>query len=71
MGEQLAAPALNQQNRSAANDRTQVPTEKDIESARTPSGGWTKAQLAEWGVAWPPPKGWKAALIRASGSGAA
>lgn len=33
-----------------------------IEAARTPAGGWTKAQLAEWGVPWPPPKGWRAAL---------
>ncbi len=34
-----------------------------IESARTPAGGWTKAQLAEWGVPWPPPKGWKQELL--------
>ncbi|MCW1820804.1 MULTISPECIES: hypothetical protein [Mycolicibacterium] len=33
-----------------------------IESRRTEAGGWTRAQLAEWGVAWPPPKGWKADL---------
>ena len=35
----------------------------EIEAARTPSGGWTKAQLAAWGVPWPPPKGWKARLL--------
>ena len=34
----------------------------DIEAARTPNGGWTKAQLAVWGVLWPPPKGWKRKL---------
>lgn len=38
-------------------------TAAEIEAARTPAGGWTKAQLAEWGVPWPPPKGWKRALI--------
>jgi len=37
-------------------------TAEQIEAARTPNGGWTKAQLAEWGVPWPPPKGWKRAL---------
>ena len=38
-------------------------TFNDIEAARTPKGGWTKVQLAEWGVPWPPPKGWKQRLI--------
>lgn len=38
-------------------------TRAEIDAARTPLGGWTKAQLAEWGVSWPPQKGWKAALI--------
>ena len=23
---------------------------------------WTRAQLAEWGVPWPPPKGWRKRL---------
>jgi len=41
-------------------------TEEEIDAARTPSGGWTKQQLAEWGVPWPPPKGWKKKLVRAS-----
>lgn len=34
-------------------------------SARTPQGGWTREQLAEWGIPWPPPKGWRIALLRA------
>jgi len=37
---------------------------KEIEAAKTPNGGWTKAQLAEWGVEWPPRKGWRARLAR-------
>lgn len=37
-------------------------TREEIEAARTPTGGWTREQLREWGVAWPPPKGWKNAL---------
>ncbi|GIF14927.1 hypothetical protein Ate01nite_49590 [Actinoplanes teichomyceticus] len=36
----------------------------EIEAAKTPKGGWTKATLAAWGVPWPPPPGWKDELIR-------
>jgi hypothetical protein len=36
---------------------------EDIESRKTEKGGYTRKQLAEWGVAWPPPKGWKNKLI--------
>ncbi len=32
-------------------------------SKRTPKGGWTREQLAQWGVSWPPPKGWMDKLI--------
>jgi hypothetical protein len=44
-----------------------MPSKDEIEAARTPEGGWTREQLAAWGVdvaEWPPPKGWKAALIK-------
>lgn len=37
----------------------------EIEAARTPAGGWTRAQLAAWGVPWPPAKGWKDRLTGA------
>ena len=43
---------------TAPNDPV-IPTAAEIEAARTPAGGWTKAQLAAWGVPWPPPKGWR------------
>lgn len=36
---------------------------EDIEAAKTERGGWTKSTLAGWGIAWPPPQGWKAALV--------
>ncbi|MET9260285.1 hypothetical protein [Amycolatopsis sp. NPDC004079] len=39
-----------------------LPSPDAIEAARTPAGGFTRAQLAAWGVAWPPPKGWKKEL---------
>lgn len=39
-------------------------TEEEINAAMTPKGGFTRAQLASWGVPWPPPKGWKESLIK-------
>lgn len=38
-------------------------SEAAILAARTPKGGWTRATLAGWNVAWPPPKGWKERLL--------
>lgn len=38
-------------------------TREHIMAVRTAAGGWTKQQLEEWGVAWPPPKGWIARLV--------
>jgi hypothetical protein len=40
-----------------------APTAEQIDAAKTPAGGWTRAQLAAWGVPWPPPRGWRKALI--------
>lgn len=40
-----------------------LPSPEEIEAARTPAGGWKRGQLAEWGVPWPPLKGWKGELI--------
>ncbi|BCK53190.1 hypothetical protein NWFMUON74_09620 [Nocardia wallacei] len=42
---------------------------EEIEGARSPAGGWSRAQLAEWGVPWPPPPGWKKSLAADSGPG--
>lgn len=35
---------------------------KEVEACITAREGYTRAQLAEWGVPWPPPKGWKKQL---------
>lgn len=35
----------------------------EIEAGRSAKGGFTKEQLAKWGVPWPPPKGWKEQLL--------
>ncbi|MEU9189424.1 hypothetical protein AB0D14_33765 [Streptomyces sp. NPDC048484] len=40
-----------------------LPSPEEIEAARTDKGAWTRATLDEWGVAWPPVKGWKDELI--------
>lgn len=37
-------------------------TRAQIENGRTPKGGFTRKQLAAWGVPWPPPSGWIDAL---------
>jgi hypothetical protein len=39
------------------------PIDAKIKAAATRKSGWTKKQLAEWGVPWPPPKGWRQKLI--------
>lgn len=40
-------------------------TIEEIEAKKTKNGGWTKDTLAEWGVSWPPEKGWKQRIIEA------
>ena len=32
-------------------------SQADIEAGKTAKGGFTRSQLAAWGVPWPPPKG--------------
>ena len=39
-----------------------TPSPEEVDAARTAAGGWTRAQLAAWGVPWPPPAGWRYAL---------
>jgi hypothetical protein len=36
-----------------------IPSPTEVAAAQTPNGGWSKKQLAEWGVPWPPPQGWR------------
>lgn len=36
---------------------------EEIEAARTEKGAFDRATLANWGVPWPPPTGWKQMLI--------
>ena len=38
-------------------------TDQQIEAGKSPRGDWTRKTLAGWGVPWPPPKGWRAALL--------
>ena len=39
-------------------------THDEIESAKTPAGGFTRNTLAGWGVPWPPPKSWRKRLLK-------
>lgn len=38
-------------------------TKEQIDAGRSRAGGWTAKQLRQWGVPWPPPKGWRKALL--------
>lgn len=44
-------------------DRREI-DEAEILSQKTENGGWTRDVLAQWGVPWPPPKGWKSDLVK-------
>lgn len=49
---------------SEGSAQTKTPiSEAEILAARTPRGAWTAKQLAQWGVPWPPPGGWKTQII--------
>jgi hypothetical protein len=50
-------------------DVARIPSPYEIEQYKTPNGGWTRHDLANWGVPWPPPHGWKEALEGAYQSG--
>ena len=45
-------------------------TEAEIEAARSPRGGFSRAGLEQLGVPWPPPAGWRQALLRGEDSAA-
>jgi hypothetical protein len=38
-------------------------TNDQIDAARSPAGGFTRATLAQWGVPWPPPHGWRKTIV--------
>ena len=44
-------------------EMTKTLTEAEMEAAKGPKGGWSRKTLAEWGVPWPPPKGWRRKLL--------
>lgn len=39
-------------------------TSEEIDAAKTANGGWSRNTLARWNVPWPPPQGWRQALIK-------
>jgi hypothetical protein len=67
-----AAIELRQQARAARRTPEQAAllaglprvSPEEVEAARSPRGGWTRATLAAWDVPWPPPAGWRRALER-------
>jgi hypothetical protein len=59
-----ASGKMQRANARLARGDFTLPTPAEIEAAASHSGAWTAAQLAEWGVRWPPQKGWRAELER-------
>jgi guanosine-3',5'-bis(diphosphate) 3'-pyrophosphohydrolase len=56
-------PSLEKRYLRALADLTPfAPTKEEVQAGMTAKGGFTKAQLAAWGVPWPPPKGWRKSL---------
>jgi hypothetical protein len=66
-----AAIAVRQEAKSAQRTPEQAAilaalprvSREEVEAGRSPAGGFTRAQLARWGVPWPPPSGWLRALL--------
>jgi hypothetical protein len=56
-------PDAAQKPASLCTSGSDMPSPDDIEAARTPAGGWTRDQLAAWGIPWPPPQGWREKLV--------
>ena len=46
----------------SSNESSKGSIAEEIEAKKTANGGWTRETLAQWGVPWPPPKGWKKKL---------
>jgi hypothetical protein len=67
-----AAVAIRRQEKAARRTPEQAAilaglpriSREEVEAGRSPAGGFTRAQLAQWGVPWPPPSGWLRALLR-------
>jgi hypothetical protein len=36
-----------------------VPSPEEVAAAQTEAGGWSREQLKQWGIPWPPPHGWR------------
>ncbi len=41
---------------------TKIPSPEEVEAAKTGRGGFKRAVLESWGIAWPPKKGWRTRL---------
>ena len=56
---QLSKRAMTQPRVGGA---IKAPSPREVLRKRTPAGAWSAKQLSEWGVPWPPPKGWRKKL---------
>jgi len=42
-----------------------IPSPEEVEKSQTEKGGWSSETLANWGIEWPPRKGWRKKLREA------
>jgi hypothetical protein len=61
-GEKKKAPA-KKVKKSPVDGISGAVSNADIEAAKTAAGGWKRKTLEDWGVPWPPPKGWRQKLL--------
>ena len=54
---------MSQKAPEANHERRVTLTPDLIQLAKTRNGGFTRAQLTILGVAWPPPRGWRRAIV--------
>ena len=58
--------ALRKGNGGYKNETDRIIAESITDKARLGNTeAWSKKQLADWGVSWPPPRGWRDRLVRA------
>jgi hypothetical protein len=59
----MSAPKQIELFAGIGNHGFRTPTAEEIDRAKSQRGGWTRKTLAQWGVPWPPPKGWRKRLL--------
>lgn len=60
----VTKPSKKSKGKSPLDKITAAVSDEEIRAAMTPKGGWKAGTLGNWGISWPPPKGWREKLIK-------